>query len=83
MKNRCKQLDIFGQSIALNYKGRNTYQTTLGACLSLPLLVTVALAFCLKGFNEWANLSSLKRINVAPLQYSEEAIALTDSENPM
>jgi hypothetical protein len=55
MKSRCKQFDIFGQSIALNYKGRNTYQTSLGACLTFPLLTIVLIAFSLRGYHEWIN----------------------------
>jgi hypothetical protein len=76
MKARCKQYDIFGQSIALNYKGRQTYQTTMGACLSLPILALLTIAFCIRGFHDWFQQNTLTSLSIAPPMYSDQQVTL-------
>lgn len=42
MGTRCRELDIYGQGIALTFKGQSKYKTIPGAIFSLLVLMTMA-----------------------------------------
>ena len=42
MKSKFKELDMYGEQMALTYKGEATFKTTPGAIVSLLIMIAMA-----------------------------------------
>lgn len=51
MKDRCKGIDQFGQTIHLTYKGDDSYKTLFGAFVSFILILILLAFFIFKAYN--------------------------------
>jgi len=43
LREKLRGLDVFGQRIALTYRGEHTYKTNFGSCLTILLVIAISI----------------------------------------